>query len=83
MNLNGKVMFVGCGVEDVTKTNAKGLRKILQDHWEGNVLCKEDLHKHKDQITIKVRVCQTIEEAIKLEQHLICQYETKLKGWNL
>ncbi|MGL4335973.1 MAG: hypothetical protein ACRCST_03690 [Turicibacter sp.] len=83
MNLNGKVMFVGRGCEEATKTNAKGLRKMLQDHWTGNVLCKEDLHIHKDQITIKVRVCQTIEEAIKLEQNLIHQYDTKHKGWNI
>ena len=83
MNYNGRVMYVGRAIEDRPGQSPKGLRKRLQEHWRGAANCKPELHRHRNKITVQLKVCSTIEEAKRLEGQLIRKYDTVEKGWNL
>lgn len=83
MSLKGKVMYVGRAIEDRPGQSTKGLRKRLQEHWRGAANCKPELFQYRDQLTVSLKVCQTVEEAKALEARLIRQYDTVRNGWNL
>lgn len=83
MSLNGKVMYVGRAIEDRPGQSTKGLRKRLQEHWRGAGNCKPELYQYRNQLTVSLKVCQTVEEAKALEARLIRQYNTVEEGWNL
>lgn len=83
MSLNGKVMYVGRAIENRPNQSTKGLRKRLQEHWRGAANCKRELFQYRDELTVKMRVCTTVEEARVLEARLIRKYNTVEEGWNL
>lgn len=83
MSLKGKVMYVGRAIEDRPGQSTKGLRKRLQEHWRGAANCKPELFQYRDQLTVSLKICQTVEEAKALEARLIRQYDTVRNGWNL
>ena len=83
MSLQRKVMYVGRAIEDRPGQSTKGLRKRLQEHWRGAANCKPELYNHRNQLTVSLRICQTVEEAKALEAKLIRQYNTVEDGWNL
>lgn len=83
MKLKGKVMYVGRAIEDRPGQSTKRLRKRLQEHWRGAGNCKQVLYQYRDQLTVTLKVCQTVEEAKELEARLIRKYDTVENGWNL
>lgn len=83
MSLNGKVMYVGRAIEDRPGQSTKGLRKRLQEHWRGAANCKPELHQYRDQLTLTIRTCNTVDEVKRLEGQLIRKYNTVEEGWNL
>lgn len=83
MSLNGKVKYVGRAIEDRPGQSTKGLRKRLQEHWRGAANCKPELFQYRNQITVSLKVCQTVAQAKALEARLIRQYDTVQNGWNL
>jgi len=83
MSHNGKVKYIGRAIEDRLGQSTKGLRKRLQEHWRGAANCKPGLHKHRKEITVKIRICNSVEEAKELEAKLIRKYDTVENGWNL
>ena len=83
MKLNGKVMYVGRAIENREGQSTRGLRKRLQEHWRGAGNCKPELYQYRDQLTVTLKVCSSVEEAKRLEGQLIRQYNTVEKGWNL
>jgi len=83
MKLNGKVMYVGRAIENRPNQSTKGLRKRLQEHWRGAANCKPELFSYKDQLTVSLKNCATVEEAKALEAKLIRKYNTVVEGWNL
>lgn len=83
MSLKGKVMYVGRAIEDRPGQSTKGLRKRLLEHWRGAANCKPELFQYREQLTVRLRTCETVEEAKKLEAELIRRYNTVEEGWNL
>jgi excinuclease UvrABC nuclease subunit len=83
MSYQGKVMYIGRAIEDRPGQSTKGLRKRLQEHWRGAANCKQELFQHRDEITVSIRTCSSVEEAKRLEAALIRKYDTVNKGWNL
>ncbi|MGN4946730.1 GIY-YIG nuclease family protein [Bacillus cereus group sp. MYBK104-1] len=83
MSLKGKVMYVGRAIENRPGQSTKGLRKRLQEHWRGAANCKPELYNHRNQLTVSLHICRTVEEAKALEAKLIRQYNTVENGWNL
>lgn len=83
MHHKGKVMYVGRGIEDRPNQSPKGLRKRLQEHWRGAASCKQELFNHRNEITVSLKVCNSVEEAKRLEAALIRKYDTVNNGWNL
>ncbi|SDN85683.1 GIY-YIG nuclease family protein [Bacillus sp. OK048] len=83
MKLNGKVMYVGRAIENRDGQSTRGLRKRLQEHWRGAGNCKPELYQNRDQLTVTLKVCSSVEEAKRLEGQLIRQYNTVENGWNL
>lgn len=83
MKLNGKVMYVGRAIENREGQSTRGLRKRLQEHWRGSANCKPELFQYRDQLTVSIKVCSSVEEAMQLEAKLIRQYNTVEEGWNL
>ncbi|HQM86062.1 MAG TPA: GIY-YIG nuclease family protein [bacterium] len=83
MSHDGKVKYIGRAIEDRPGQSTKGLRKRLQEHWRGAANCKPELHKHRKEITVKTRICNSVEEAKDLEARLIRKYDTVENGWNL
>lgn len=83
MRLNGEIKYVGCAIEDTLENRAKGLRKRLQEHWEGISCCKGEIFKHRHRLAVSLIVSQTVEEAKRLEGQLIRKYNTIENGWNL
>lgn len=83
MRLNGKVMYVGRAIENRPNQSPKGLRKRLQEHWRGAGNCKPELYNHREELTVSLKTCQTVEEAKSLEARLIREYNTVEDGWNL
>lgn len=83
MKHKGKVMYVGRAIEDRPGQSPKGLRKRLQEHWRGADAGKPELNRYRDEITVEIRICQSVEDAKALEGRLIRQYDTVGNGWNL
>ncbi len=83
MRYRGKVMYVGRAIEDRPGQSTKGLRKRLQEHWRGAANCKQELFRHKHDITVEIKVCETVAEARQLEGSLIRKHDTVNNGWNL
>ncbi|WP_130859705.1 GIY-YIG nuclease family protein [Gracilibacillus phocaeensis] len=83
MSLNGKVMYVGRAIENRQNQTPKGLRKRLQEHWRGAANGKPELFSYRDQLTVSLKVCKTVEDAKQLESRLIRQHDTVENGWNL
>lgn len=83
MSLKGKVMYVGRAIENRPGQSTKGLRKRLQEHWRGAANCKPKLYNHRNQLTVSLHICRTVEESKALEAELIRQYNTVENGWNL
>lgn len=82
MSYKGRVVYVGRAIEDRPNQSTKGLRKRLQEHWRGAANGKRELYEHRDELTVSVRICQTVEEAKRLEGALIRQHDTVRNGWN-
>ena len=83
MKHEGRVKYVGRAIEDRPGQSTKGLRKRLQEHWRGAANCKPELHKHRKEISVSARICETVEEAKQLEAELIRKHDTVNNGWNL
>ena len=83
MSYNGKIMYVGRAIEDRPGQATKGLRKRLQEHWRGAANCKAELHRNRNDITVQIRICSSVNEAKNLEASLIRRYDTVENGWNL
>lgn len=83
MSYNGKVMYVGRAIEGRPGQSPSGLRKRLQEHWRGSANCKKELHKYRHEISVRIKICGTVQEAKALESELIRQYDTVASGWNL
>lgn len=83
MKYKGKVMYVGRAIEDRPGQCTKGLRKRLQEHYRGAANGKPELFQHRDELTVTIKICQTVEEAKALEARLIRLYDTVANGWNL
>ena len=83
MTYESRVMYVGRAIEDRPGQSTKGLRKRLQEHWRGAANCKAELFQHKNEITVSLKPCSSIDEAKALEGRLIREYDTVQNGWNL
>ena len=83
MSHRGRVMYIGRAIEDRPNQSTKGLRKRLLEHWRGAASCKAELFQHRGEITVKLRICQSAQEAKELEADLIRRYNTVEEGWNL
>lgn len=53
----GRVMYVGRAVEERPGQSTKGQRKRLKEHWRGAGSCKAELHRYRDDITVKLKIC--------------------------
>jgi excinuclease UvrABC nuclease subunit len=80
--LDGKVVYVGRAIENRPGQSPSGLRKRLQEHWRGASAGKGDLYEHRDEISISLMPCNSVEETKALEAKLIRQYDTVNSGWN-
>ncbi|NEU30634.1 GIY-YIG nuclease family protein [bacterium LRH843] len=83
MSHHGKVKYVGRAIEQRPGQSTSGLRKRLQEHWRGAASAKPELFKYRDELTVQLRTCETVEQAKALEAQLIRRYDTVAKGWNL
>ena len=80
--LDGKVVYVGRAIENRPGQSPCGLRKRLQEHWRGARAGKGSLHRHRNEIDLSIRPCNSVEEAKQLEAKLIRQHDTVQNGWN-
>lgn len=82
VKLDGKVVYVGRAIENRPGQSPCGLRKRLQEHWRGASAGKGSLYKHRNEANITLRICETVEQAKKLEASLIRKHDTVENGWN-
>lgn len=79
---NGEVKYVGKAIEESSRENPSGLRKRLKEHWEDDSTGNKEIYSLRDSLTVKIKVCRTVDEAIALEKKLIEKYDTVNNGWN-
>lgn len=83
MKLNGEVIFVEKAIEIHAHQKISGLKKRLQEQWKGAANSTLEVFRHREQLKVTIKICETEAEAIALEKALIEQHQTIQHGWNL